>query len=102
MFAKIRSDVSAQVSDDVVASALLAAKQAGIDSADRIRATAVAGNRLLVAGITPGYHAVVDVSQPAPPAQETLQRIAQHDKQQALAPQEPQMEQQRNGPTLKT
>jgi peptidoglycan hydrolase-like protein with peptidoglycan-binding domain len=105
MFAKIRADVPTHLSDDVVASALLAIRQAGIDTADRIRATALVGDRLYVAGATPGFHAVVDVTQPQRPAQESARLLNQHNQQQeaaSLALQQDPQRQSQNAPSLKT
>ncbi|SDY95518.1 Putative peptidoglycan binding domain-containing protein [Lysobacter sp. yr284] len=88
LFDRIRSEAPTHVSDDVVASAMLAGKQAGIDSADKVGLVAVTGERLCVGGTTPGFHAMVDTTKPAPQLQETVQQAQALDHQRMARDQE--------------
>jgi len=72
MFDKIRQNVPAQVADEKVAQAMLQAKQNGIPDAGRIGRIGVVDGTLWVAGVVPGFHAGVSMSEPAPPMQDTL------------------------------
>lgn len=74
MFAKIREGVPSHLSDDVVAHAALLAKREGIPDAARLDQAAVVGDRLWVVGSTPGFRVAIDLSEPAPSMQDTLQQ----------------------------
>ncbi|MBN7135616.1 hypothetical protein A7A76_12770 [Lysobacter enzymogenes] len=89
LFDRIRSEAPSRLSDEVVASAMLVSKQAGIDAADKIGIVAVAGDRLCVGGTTPGYHAVVDTTRPMPRLQEIVQQAQSLDQQRLAQNQEP-------------
>ncbi|MCC4597237.1 hypothetical protein NRY95_06185 [Xanthomonas campestris pv. phormiicola] len=96
MFARIRQDVPAHLSDAHVAQAMLAAKQAGIDDAGKIDRVQMAGEKLWVSGPTPGFRAATDMSQPPAPMQDTLQQAQalnqQREQQLALEVQQRQQE----------
>lgn len=81
LFDRIRSEAPAYLSDETVASAMLASKRAGIDSADKVGLVAMAGERLCVGGTTPGFHVVVDTTKPAAQLQDTVQQAQALDQQ---------------------
>ena len=84
MFDKIRQGAPMHVGDDVVAHAMLAAKQNGISDASRIGRTMMAGDTLWVAGTTPGMRASVDVTAPAPTLVQTSDNARQFNEQRQL------------------
>lgn len=88
MFDKIRAATPAHLSDDVVASALHAAKKDGVPDASRIASVEMVGERLAVNGTTPGFRSAVDVSQPQPPLRETARETLDFNQQQVLAQQQ--------------
>lgn len=88
MFARIRQDTPAHISDDHVAHAMLGAKREGISNAEQIGRVLMAGDTLWVAGNVPGYRAATDVSQQAQSMVETVQQVHSHNQQQALAQQQ--------------
>ncbi len=101
MFAKIRQGAPLHISDGHVAHAMLLAKKDGITDASMIDKALMAGDKLWVAGTTPGFRAAVDVSAPAPSMQETLlqtQNLNQQREQQ-LALEAAQQSQSQNNPT---
>ena len=101
MFAKIRTGAPPHISDDHVAHAMLLAKKDGITDAGMIDKSLMVGDKLWVAGITPGFRAAVDVSAPAPSIQETLlqtQNLNQQREQQ-LALEAAQQSQSQNNST---
>lgn len=81
MFAKIRGGVPADVTDETVAKAMLEAKLAGIPDAERIDKVAVVDGKLWVAGTTPGFHAGVSATEPAPAIQDTLRETQAYNQQ---------------------
>ncbi|HIE5098150.1 XVIPCD domain-containing protein [Stenotrophomonas maltophilia] len=83
LFEHIREQVPAQLGDGHVLDATIAAREAGIRHANELGSVTLSGERLYLAGTTPGFRATVDVSQPAPPAQEILQRGVELDQQLA-------------------
>ncbi|MGH8083325.1 MAG: XVIPCD domain-containing protein [Lysobacter sp.] len=97
MFDKIRSRTPGHLSDDVVASALYAAKNNGIDDASKIAGVDMVGDRLMVGGTTPGFMAVVDTSQPVPSLQLTVQDTLSFNQQQAIAQQQEEAHRQQHG-----
>lgn len=102
MFAKIRNGAPSNVSDETVAHAMLEAKRNGIPDADRTGQVGVVDGKLWVGGVTPGFHANVSASGPAPQMQDTLREVQmfneQRDRQQAqeMAQQQRQQEEQSN------
>lgn len=87
MFDRIRGATPAHISDDVVASALYAAKKNGVDGPDKIASVGMIGNCLWVSGTIPGFRGDVDVSQPSPSLRETAQQTLAFNQQQAFAQQ---------------
>ncbi len=98
MFARIRQDVPAHIGDDHVMRAVHDAKQADIPTRDQIDRVIMAGDRIWVAGTTEGFRSMTEVSQAAPPLQESAQQVQalNREREQQLA-----MDQQRhqNGPS---
>ncbi|WOS40629.1 peptidoglycan-binding protein [Xanthomonas rydalmerensis] len=72
----------AKLSNEAVANLTLQAKQAGIDSPDKLKEVNVANDKAFVAGTTPGFRAVVDLQQPAPPLEQTSAQLAHQSAQQ--------------------
>ena len=101
MFAKIREGAPPSISDDHVAHAMLLAKKDGITDVSMIDKSLMAGDKLWVAGTTPGFRAAADVSAPAPSMQETLQQtqIFNQNREQQLALEAAQHSQSQNNPT---
>ncbi|KRC34872.1 MULTISPECIES: peptidoglycan-binding protein [unclassified Lysobacter] len=102
MFAKIRGAVPTDVSDEVVAKAMLEAKRNGIPDVERVGQVGVVDGKLWVGSVTPGFHASVPAHGPAPSIQDTLKETQavnqQCDQQLAMdASQRQQDEQQRPG-----
>lgn len=87
MFGAIRDATPAHVGDPVVAAALVAAKQAGIQQPEQIQHVALNGDTLWVQGTTPGYRASVDVTAAQPTVQASLQETERlsGQRQQQLA-----------------
>ena len=81
MFAKIRGGVLPSVTDDHVLLALRLAKEDGITDASKLQGATMVGDRLLVTGNTPGFRAAVNVSEPAPSPQETVQQTLAFNQQ---------------------
>ncbi len=96
MFARIREGVPGHIADDVVAHAMLQAKKDGIADADKIERVAMVGDKLWIAGTTPGFRVAMDVSSPPPDLPDTLQRNQDLNQQreQQLAMEAAQREQQ--------
>nr|WP_251044390.1 MULTISPECIES: peptidoglycan-binding protein [unclassified Lysobacter] len=83
MFAKIRGNVSADVPDETVAAAMLAAKRNGIADAESIGPVGVANGKLWVGAHTPGFHTGVSATGPAPSMQDTLRETQSFNQQLA-------------------
>ncbi|MBJ7516964.1 MAG: peptidoglycan DD-metalloendopeptidase family protein [Stenotrophomonas sp.] len=71
LHAAIRGQLPSVVSNDMAAHITHMAKQAGIDSPDKLQGVAVQDGKAFVMGTTPGFRAMVDMSQPAPAAEQT-------------------------------
>jgi hypothetical protein len=106
LFARIREGVPASISDDHVAHALLQARQAGITEADSLQGPTMRGDRLCMTCAAPitGW-VVVNVSEPVPPTQETVQQTIafNREREQPLAMEAMQRDQHtpsRGGPTI--
>lgn len=84
MFAKIREQLPAHISDDMALHATLQAKRAGIETPDALAAITARGDRLFMMGIIPGDRTIVDLAQQAPPVQETTQQVQEHNQQRQL------------------
>ncbi|MBD8637327.1 peptidoglycan-binding protein [Stenotrophomonas sp. CFBP 13725] len=71
LHAAIRAQLPSAVSNDMAAHVTRTAKEAGIDSPEKLQSVAVQDGKAFVMGTTPGFRAMVDMSQPAPPAEQT-------------------------------
>jgi len=79
----VRERMPEGTTPEVAANVALQAKQSGIDSADKLRSITVQDDKAYVLGTTPGFRAVVDLQQPAPPLEQTNARLlASHAAQQ--------------------
>ncbi|WP_343229355.1 peptidoglycan-binding protein [uncultured Xanthomonas sp.] len=72
----------AKLSNEAVANLTLQAKQAGIDHPDKLKEVSMRGETAFVAGTTPGFRAVVDLQQQAPPLEQTSAQLARQSAQQ--------------------
>jgi hypothetical protein len=88
MFEKLRDRIPGHISDDAVAAALHGAKKADIDSAEKIADVRLAGDQIYVVGTTPGFRAVVDLSQKIPAVEESLQQTRLLNQAQVLSQQQ--------------
>ena len=104
MFAKIRGATPANVSDEVVAKAMLEAKRNGIPDLERVGQVGVVDGKLWVGSVTPGFQAVVSANGPAPSMQETLKETQlvnqQRDQQLAMEATQRQQDEQRAKPIM--
>ncbi len=82
MYAKIRESLPAQFGDDMVAHASLAARRAGIETPEQMRAVTIRGDHLFIVGTQTGISQSVNLSQPAPPLRETVYEAYALDRQQ--------------------
>lgn len=71
LHAAIRGQLPSAVSHDMAAHITHAASQAGIDSPDKLQGVAVQDGKAFVMGTTPGFRAMVDMREPAPPAEQS-------------------------------
>jgi hypothetical protein len=95
MFARIRGELPASISDDVVGQAMLNAKREGIREASAIHQTVVAGDRVFVAGKIPGQLAMTDVSGPTQTLAQNVEHIQSANQHQRHADMQQHQEQQR-------
>ncbi|QWP76295.1 hypothetical protein J5226_22340 [Lysobacter sp. K5869] len=72
LYTRIRDQLPEKISDDQVAYAVLAAKNAGIDRIEKFDRAVLHDGQIFIVGKTPGYLAKVDLSEPAPP----LERVS--------------------------
>ena len=87
LFAALRRQLPQELSDDVVAHAMVQAKQGGISRESQLNQAVLHNGHVFIVGNTPGDRAKVDVSGPVPPMDETLRRSQTID-QQVLAQQD--------------
>jgi putative chitinase len=67
----VRERMPEGTTPEVAANVALQAKQHGIDNAEKLRSITVQDDKAYVLGTTPGFRAVVDLQQPAPPQEQT-------------------------------
>jgi len=86
----IRAQLPSMISNEAAANVTLQAKQAGIDSPEKLQSVAVQDGKAFVMGTTPGYRAAVDLSQAPPLEQTSAQLLGGNDAQQQRQVQEEQ------------
>lgn len=85
----IRGKLPSVISNEAAANVTLQAKQAGIDSPEKLQSVAVQDGKAFVMGTTPGYRAAVDLSQ-APPLEQTSAQLLGNNASQQQQVQEEQ------------
>ncbi|MBT2767152.1 peptidoglycan DD-metalloendopeptidase family protein [Stenotrophomonas sp. ISL-67] len=85
----IRAQLPAAISNEAAANVTLQARQAGIDSPEKLQSVTVQDGKAFVMGTTPGYRAAVDLSQ-APPLEQTSAQLLGNNSQQQSQVQEEQ------------
>ncbi|QWP78324.1 hypothetical protein J5226_08010 [Lysobacter sp. K5869] len=80
-FDQIRERAPHHLSDETVAQAMLEAKRAGLDGAERIAGVAMVGDKMHVYGTTPGFVASIDVTAAAQRLQLTAEQAGEFDRQ---------------------
>lgn len=85
----IRSQLPSVISNEAAANVTLQAKQAGIDSPEKLQSVAVQDGKAFVMGTTPGFRAAVDLSH-APPVEQTSAQLLGSNSQQQNQVQEEQ------------
>jgi putative chitinase len=84
----IRGQLPSVISNEAAANVTLQAKQAGIDSPEKLQSVTVQDGKAFVMGTTPGYRAAVDLSQ-APSVEHTsAQLLGSNNNQQQTQVQE--------------
>jgi putative chitinase len=78
----IRGQLPAAISNEAAANVTLQAKQAGIDSAEKLQSVTVQDGKAFVMGTTPGYRAAVDLSHAQPVEQTSAQLLGSNSQQQ--------------------
>ncbi len=76
LYASLRNQLPASVSNEKVAEAAVHAAENGILTPDKVRSVVVQNDRIHVEGTTPGFRASVDLTKPAPSAEEVNVRLA--------------------------
>lgn len=79
LFDRLRSDLPPKVTDDQVLSAMVAARENGIHRPQQLREAVLQEEKIFVMGTTPGFRAMVDLSQPQQSTEEGLARNQQID-----------------------
>ncbi len=79
LFDRMRSDLPERVSDAQVMSAMVAARENGIHQPQQLRDVVLQEEKIFVMGTTPGFRAVVDLSQPQQSLEEGHARSQQID-----------------------
>jgi putative chitinase len=86
----IRGQLPSVISNEAAANVTLQAKQAGIDSVEKLQSVTVQDGKAFVMGTTPGYRAAVDLTQAPPLEQTSAQLLGNNDGQQQKQVQEEQ------------
>lgn len=85
----IRGQLPAAISNEAAANVTLQAKQAGIDSPEKLQSVTVQDGKAFVMGTTPGYRTAVDLSE-APPLEHTNAQLQSNNASQQQQVQEEQ------------
>ncbi len=87
LYNAVRGQLPSMMSNDAAALVTAQAKQAGIDSAEKLQSVTMQDGKAFVMGTTPGFRAAVDLTQPAPTVEQTSAKLmegnsAQHQQVQ--------------------
>jgi len=93
LHAAIRGQLPSAVSNDMAAHITHMAKQAGIDSPEKLQGVAVQDGKAFVMGTTPGFRTAVDLAQAPPSLEQTSAKLLAdpshqqqvHEEQQRVA-----------------
>lgn len=99
MFARIRTGAPGSVTDEHVLLGMRLAKEDGITDVGKLQGASLIGDRLVVSGNTPGFRAVVNVSEPAPSAQVTVEETLALNQQRAQQPQMDSVQREQDNPS---
>lgn len=83
LFAAIREKIPSHIGDDAVAQSMLMAKWQGVRDASQLASVSMAGDRLLIAGTSPGSHVSMDATAQAQPLQQSVEQAHQVNQQNA-------------------
>lgn len=86
----IRGQLPSPISNEAAAHITAQAKQAGIDSPDKLQSVTVQDGKAFVMGTTPGFRTAVDLGQPAPSVEQTSAHLLNNSSQQQNQVQEEQ------------
>lgn len=91
------------VSEEHLALATLLAKKDGITDEGKLRTAAISGDTLWIVGNTPGFRERINLSEQAPPVQDTINQMQTFNTQQRevqLAQEMEQRQRTQNGRTI--
>lgn len=86
----IRGQLPSPISNEAAAHITAQAKQAGIDSPEKLQSVTVQDGKAFVMGTTPGFRTAVDLGQPAPSVEHTSAQLLNNSSQQQNQVQEEQ------------
>ena len=86
----IRGQLPSPISNEAAAHITAQAKQAGIDSPEKLASVNVHEGKVFVMGTTPGFRTAVDLGQPAPSVEQTSAELLNNSTQQQNQVQEEQ------------
>lgn len=86
----IRDRLPSPISNEAAAHITAQAKQAGIDSPEKLQSVTVQDGKAFVMGTTPGFRTAVDLGQPAPSVEQTSAQLLNNSTQQQNQVQEEQ------------
>jgi len=78
----IRGQLPSPISNEAAAHITAQAKQAGIDSPEKLHSVTVQDGKAFVMGTTPGFRAAVDLGQPAPSVEQTSAQLLNNNSTQ--------------------
>ncbi len=86
----IRAQLPSPISNEAAAHITAQAKQAGIDSPEKLQGVTVQDGKAFVMGTTPGFRTAVDLGQPAPSVEQTSAQLLNNNGTQQSQVQEEQ------------
>lgn len=78
----IRGQLPSPISNEAAAHITAQAKQAGIDSPEKLQSVTVQDGKAFVMGTTPGFRTAVDLGQPAPSVEQTSAQLLNNNSTQ--------------------